>query len=324
MISIIKNKEEVDGLELPFSYYKDNLSLITKQGYLIEKDELYWNDDPILVEIESLYTERFNDLPSDIGFFMDQPIKESLFSICGFKCHKGKLKLELCSYQHFVSWETSIYNPIKIIEKLKEVSYPDFEYWEPVDDNYNIFFYYEKAKEHYLTIEDFVEDALSKFKKAEQAVRTGLSGFRWKTDYQNSEILYSKEVIMPLLLKMGFLNISYSHGNREFGKDFVFSATDKFGNFIHYGMQVKAGDINGKVNGQIDQLIGQIDDAFKIPFRLKTEQLQCISYLYIVISGNFTENAIEKILYKIPAKYNEYVKMLDKESVIQLLGVYGY
>lgn len=81
MISIIINKDQIDGMEMPFSYFKDNASLITKEGYLIEEEGLYLNKDPILVEIESLYSERFNDLRSDISFFMDQPIKGSDYSV---------------------------------------------------------------------------------------------------------------------------------------------------------------------------------------------------------------------------------------------------
>jgi len=42
----------------------------------------------------------------------------------------------------------------------------------------------------------------------------------------------------------------------------------------------------------------------------------------MVISGKFTENAIERLLYKIPRAYNNYVQVLDKELLIQLLGTY--
>jgi hypothetical protein len=47
-------------------------------------------------------------------------------------------------------------------------------------------------------------------------------------------------------------------------------------------------------------MLGQIDDAFKMPFHdLYTRQQQRISKLAVIISGRFTENAIEKICEKI-------------------------
>jgi hypothetical protein len=47
-------------------------------------------------------------------------------------------------------------------------------------------------------------------------------------------------------------------------------------------------------------MLGQIDDAFKMPFYdLNTRQQQRILNLAIIISGRFAENAIEKICEKI-------------------------
>ena len=43
----------------------------------------------------------------------------------------------------------------------------------------------------------------------------------------------------------------------------------------------------------------------------------------ITISGKFTENAMEKLRYKVPREYKRYVEVLDKERVIRLLGHIG-
>lgn len=322
MISIIRNQEQVNEGYLPFSYYKDNSILITKEGYLIKDEGLYWNDNPILIEIKSLYPERFSDLTEDIGFFMDEPIAGSLFSFYGLKCHKGKLNLELRSCQVYDSWQLTNYNPRIIIKKLKELLQPEFTYSESDYGCYDIVLSFEKNKEPYQMIKDFVEEAVNKLKNAEKLAILELTGFTWKIEYYNNELLYSKEVIGLLLRKMGFKKILYCHGSREYGKDFVFSEVDKFGNYVHYAMQVKSGDINGKVNGQIDELIGQIDDAFKIPFRRDNEQPHYISYFYIATSGKFTENAIEKLMNKIPRAYLGSVQIFDRERIIELLSSY--
>lgn len=63
-----------------------------------------------------------------------------------------------------------------------------------------------------------------------------------------------------------------------------------------WAAQVKFGNVAGAANAEIDALLAQIDDAFKMPYYdLYTKQRQRIAKLSIIISGKFTENAIEKI-----------------------------
>ncbi len=83
---------------------------------------------------------------------------------------------------------------------------------------------------------------------------------------------------------------------KEYGKDFIFSEIDKFGHNIYYGLQVKAGNISGKANSKVDEIIGQLDDAFSMPFEeIGSGNRYYISNFIIAISGNFTENAKDKI-----------------------------
>jgi hypothetical protein len=44
---------------------------------------------------------------------------------------------------------------------------------------------------------------------------------------------------------MGFLFVRYTHGKKEYGKDFTFSELTPFGDHRHSGLQAKAGDISG-------------------------------------------------------------------------------
>lgn len=53
---------------------------------------------------------------------------------------------------------------------------------------------------------------------------------------------------------------------REYGKDFTFSELTTFGHHRHYGLQAKAGDVSGGVNASVDEWLGQIADAFAMPF----------------------------------------------------------
>lgn len=97
----------------------------------------------------------------------------------------------------------------------------------------------------------------------------------------------------------------------------------KIGKIRYCGVQVKAGNIEGGVNSQIDNILYQIKDAFEMPFSFKDENKQCfISELYIIISGTFTSNAKEKIRYKIPKGFYGAVHFLEKEDIENLIVKY--
>jgi hypothetical protein len=150
-----------------------------------------------------------------------------------------------------------------------------------------------------------------------------LGGMRWKTEYETDESLFCTEVLLPLLRRMGFLSVRYSHGSREYGKDFTFSEMTPFGNLRHYGLQAKAGDISGKVNAAVDEVIGQLNDAFSMPYyELGSKEPRYISTFVVAISGRFAPNAKEKIAEKIPKGTIGSVYFLDKESILEFIDRY--
>jgi len=54
----------------------------------------------------------------------------------------------------------------------------------------------------------------------------------------------------------------------------------------HYGLQAKSGDVSGGVNSAIDELIGQADDAFKMPcYEIASTEPRYISNFIVAISG---------------------------------------
>ena len=127
-----------------------------------------------------------------------------------------------------------------------------------------------------------------------------LGGRLWAPVAADNEKDFTLRTVLPILRKVGFHNVRYNHGKREFGRDAVFVRMTEFNEFEHWGAQVKLGDVQGGADSDIDMLLAQIDDAFKMPFYdLYTKQKQRISKLAIIISGKFTENAVEKICEKI-------------------------
>ncbi|HXO29533.1 MAG TPA: hypothetical protein VOA80_19440 [Thermoanaerobaculia bacterium] len=122
----------------------------------------------------------------------------------------------------------------------------------------------------------------------------------WAPTSADNEQEFTLRTVLPILRKLGFQNVKYNHGRREFGRDILFARITEFQELEHWGAQVKFGNITGGADSEIDSLLGQIDDAFAMPFYdLYSKQKQWISKLAIIISGKFTENAIEKICEKI-------------------------
>ncbi len=156
-----------------------------------------------------------------------------------------------------------------------------------------------------------------------RSAEVALSGLPWRDEFSTNEDLFCKELLYPLLLRMGFLFVRYTHGKREYGKDFTFSEPTPFGHFRHYGLQAKAGDISGGVNSAIDELLGQIEDAFAMHYiEVGSKELRYISTFIIAISGRFTENAREKIVEKMPKGVIGSVYFLDRERITELVERY--
>ncbi len=170
-----------------------------------------------------------------------------------------------------------------------------------------------------------VESAAQSLNGIIRQTEIALGGMVWKPTHLENENLFCRDILLPLLRRMGFLFVRYTHGRREYGKDFTFSEQTLFGGLRHYGLQAKAGDVSGGVNSQIDELVGQIDDAFSMPFyELGTTDRRFISTFVIAISGRFTENAREKIVEKIPCSLLGSVWFLDRTRIDELIDRYWH
>lgn len=168
-----------------------------------------------------------------------------------------------------------------------------------------------------------IEAAAADLKVLLHTAEVALSGLPWKDEYTNDEDLFCRELLYPLLRRMGFLFVRYTHGKKEYGKDFTFSEGTPFGHHRHYGLQAKTGDVSGAVNAAVDELLGQIADAFSMPYyELGSKDPRFISTFIIAISGKFTENAREKIVEKMPKGVVGSVYFLDRDRITELVERY--
>ena len=71
---------------------------------------------------------------------------------------------------------------------------------------------------------------------------------------------------------------------------------------------------------QVEEIIGQIDDAFTMPYiDTSSRERRYISEMFIVISGRFTDNAKDKIIEKVSQRN---VSFIDIDKVEELLSKY--
>ena len=182
-------------------------------------------------------------------------------------------------------------------ERMKEVGDITFKSYE--DDGAYIWLSYSAEIETELC-DTAVEMAEQIAAEIEGAAEMRLGGQLWKLRAVSDEKQFTLQIVLPILRKLGFYNVRYNHGKREYGKDVLFARRTEFDELEHWAAQIKFGDISGGAGSEIDTILGQLDDAFKMPFYdIYTRQRQRISKMMIIISGKFTENAIEKICEKI-------------------------
>lgn len=139
------------------------------------------------------------------------------------------------------------------------------------------------------------------------------------------ESQFTIRILLPLFRKLGFTNVKYNHGNKEFGKDITFARRTEFDEYEYYGVQVKYGDVSGGAHGDINELVTQAKDAFAMPYYdVYSRSKVYVSKVIIAISGKFTQNAVEKIIegiHEYPLKNN--IIFLDGEKVENLMSRYN-
>jgi len=226
-----------------------------------------------------------------------------------------------------VQWSYDIYGKTLVSQASQHESvdceWQESQYDEKTFvDGVQFKFTYESSQPN--TLRELIDQSVGILESIVQETEIRLSGGPiWKQEYEKDEILFCTEILDPLLRKMGFESVRYTHGRKEYGKDFTFSEPTKFGDWRHYGLQAKAGSVSGEVNSEIDDILGQIEDAFKVPYReLGSKEERFISTFIVAISGHFTENAEEKIRYKTPEAFARHVYFWDKQGILGLIAKY--
>lgn len=274
-----------------------------------------------------LYQSKYQDYEISLPFSTitgnDLFDSFTITTYIGKRKEKAYIRIQIAQDFYLENSKWSKYSPFYLHEKLIELGF------ENIFENITIS-EGENDTEELIRIQlsfnlsENINEALkytfTSLPKIEQELEKLINESIWNDDFIKDEPKFSKELILPLLRKMKFDNVIYNHGKKEYGRDFFFSEINKFHEPVYYGMQVKAGDVSGRVNSEIDMLIGQMNDAFSMPFYvLGNQNPYYISSFIIAISGKFMENAKEKIIHKIPKELLGNVYFWDKEKILELI-----
>lgn len=129
-----------------------------------------------------------------------------------------------------------------------------------------------------------------------------------------SESHFREQFVKPLLNRLGFFAVVETHGQREFGKDFVFSEVTPLGIIRHYAAQVKHEEsIQQTQHAKLSELAEQIRQAFTVPFKLAdSPRERHVSAVYVFNSGSLTEGAQEYLLRILEkASFGDNVHFID-------------
>lgn len=140
-----------------------------------------------------------------------------------------------------------------------------------------------------------------------------------------SEAAFRRDFVRPLLNRLGFYMVTEYHGQREFGKDFVFSELHRFGGMRYYAAQVKH-ERTIRLGAAIGDLIAQVEQAFNGPFTLPDVPRETyVSGVYIFNSGQITTEAKDDLLSRLGrSRYGANVFFLDGARLTDLDRWSGY
>lgn len=115
------------------------------------------------------------------------------------------------------------------------------------------------------------------------------------------EAMFTREIVIPTLERLGMLDVRYVHGTDEHGRDVVYRYQHPLGFDVLGCVQCKAGDVTGRVGRMADEIIAQVQDAFAFPvYDLNAKSERQVSEVIIAISGEFKGPAVQRLRHRIP------------------------
>ncbi len=136
------------------------------------------------------------------------------------------------------------------------------------------------------------------------------------------EKILTERFLIPLHIEgMKCRKVQYSHGPLEYGKDFIYCTTNRYGNPIYTGVQVKVVKITARNK---DTILNQITAALGGTFTdLNDGQKKHLNEIIMITSREITEGAKE-FLWKLLEGFGleRLVTLIDGTELLALLDKY--
>lgn len=135
-----------------------------------------------------------------------------------------------------------------------------------------------------------------------------------------------KNVLIPLLGRMGFKGIRLNHGHGERGKDIICFDYDKLNNKIFYGIVAKENDLTGSVSSNMGlrEVLYQIQQNFDNVYEnLYDMRRVAMDQVWVITSGKIVSSA-EQSIYSGLNKNNleKLVRFIPGENLVDLIDHY--
>ncbi len=141
-----------------------------------------------------------------------------------------------------------------------------------------------------------------------------------------SEDEFRKDVIIPLLSKMGFKAPIHYHGPGERGKDIICFDYDKLGEQRFLVITAKSTNLNSNAADDkgLMNIVTQVQQSFDIPYEdiYSMKQIN-IDEVWIMTSGKIVSGAEDSVIDSL-RKYNldKQIRFIRADRVVQLLDQY--
>lgn len=133
-----------------------------------------------------------------------------------------------------------------------------------------------------------------------------------------------KEVLIPLLGRMGLKAPTIYHGSQERGKDVVCFDYDKLGKKVYLGIVAKVGDFTGSLssNKSLSEILFQIEQSFDVPYYdLFGMNKITMDQVWVVTTGRIVTGAAESILDKLQkTNLAKLVRFISGENLVHLIN----
>jgi hypothetical protein len=115
------------------------------------------------------------------------------------------------------------------------------------------------------------------------------------------EELFTRQVVIPLLERLGMHGVRYLHGTDEHGRDVLYRYQHPLGFEVLGAVQCKAGDVSGRAGRAVDELLAQIQDALAFPvYDMNAKADRPVAEVLIAVSGDFTNHAVQRLRHRLP------------------------